>query len=97
MVYGKWEPDPLVTILGEPTPLSSTNKYETQAILFGTVIAKELVLQAWRLDITPTYDLQLREITNMLHLERLSLYNEDGGDIFKKTWDPVPQLFQRKD
>ena len=54
MAYGKcWEPEPLVAILGATTPLSSANKYEKKAIIFGTVIAKKLILQTWRSDTAP--------------------------------------------
>ena len=92
LLYGLWE------ILGAwsfgTTPLSSTNKYEKWAILFRTVFAKKLIFRAWRSDIAPKYDLWLREMANMLHLERLRLYNEDKGDTFDKMWDPVLQLFQ---
>ena len=96
--YGKcWEPDPFVAILGATAPLSSANKYEKKAILFGTVIAKKIILRGWKSDIAPTYDQWLREMANMLHLERLRLHNEDRGDIFDRMWDPVLQLFQGKD
>lgn len=98
MAYGKcWEPDPLVAILGATTLLSFANKYEKKAILFGTVIAKKLILRAWRSDIAPMYDLWLREMANMLYLERLRLYHEDKGDTFDRMWDPVLQLLQGKD
>ncbi len=88
--FGKcWERDPLMAILGAATPLSSANKHEMMAVLFGTVIAKKLILQEWKTDTVATYDLWLREMANTLHLERLRFYNEDSGDMFDKVWNPV--------
>ena len=66
-------------ILWATTPLSSANNYEKKAIIFGTVIVKKLILWTWGSDTAPMYDLWLREMANMLHLERLRLYNEDKG------------------
>ena len=88
--YGKnLAPNPLVAILGATSVLSSVNKFERRAVQFGMVIAKKLILRVWKTDSVPTYNLWLGELSNTLHLERLRCYNEDRGDTFDKTWDPV--------
>lgn len=71
----------VIAILGATSSLSSANKYEKKAVLFGTVVAKKLILRVWKLE-------------NPLYLERLRLYNEDRGDVFDKIWDPVLNLFR---
>lgn len=96
--FGKhWEPDPLIAILGATSSLSSANKYEKKAVLFGMVVAKKLILRVWKLEAVPMYDLWLSDIENPLYLERLRLYNEDRGDVFDKIWDPVLNLFRGKE
>lgn len=89
-------PSPLVAVLGATSVLPSTNKHEKKAIQFGMGIAKKLILRLWKMDCVPTYDLWLGEMSNTLHLERLRLYNEDGGGLFDKTWDPVLRYFKRQ-
>lgn len=34
-------------------------------------------------------------MANTLHLERLRFYNEDGGGMFDKIWDPMLNFFFR--
>lgn len=89
MVY--WEVDALVAILGEATALLSANKYQKKAVLFGTVISKKLILRTWKADTAPTYDLWLRKLASILHLERLC--NEDREHIFSKVIDWTAILF----
>lgn len=96
--FGKsLEPNPLVAVLGATSVLTSANKREKEAIQFGMVIAKKLILRVWKMDFVPTYDLWLGELANTLHLERLRFYNEDRGGVFDKTWDPVLRYLKGQD
>lgn len=51
-------------------------------VWFGVVIAQKLILQVWKMNSVPMYNLWLREMSNTLHLERLRFYNEGRGDEF---------------
>lgn len=89
----------LLALLNSPTTVKRSHFSNSFVVgntlntfLFGTVVAKKLILRVWKLDLVPTFDLWLREMA--LHLERLTLYNKDRGDVF---WDPVLQFLQGKD
>ncbi len=60
------------------------------------VVARKLILKVWKKDHVPTYDLWMGEMANTLHPERLRLYNEDRGDVFDKTWEPLLNFFHGK-
>ena len=74
MAYGKcWEPDPSVAILGQlPLCLLPINMRKGYPI--WNCDCRKLILQAWRSDIAPT--------VNLLHPEKLRLYNEHKRDTF---------------
>lgn len=72
VAFGKcWKPDPLVAILGAASLLTSASKYEKRAILFGMVVAKKLILQVWKKDHVPSYDLWMGEMANSGETETL--------------------------
>uniref|UniRef100_A0A0S7EX59 LIN1 n=1 Tax=Poeciliopsis prolifica TaxID=188132 RepID=A0A0S7EX59_9TELE len=90
----KWDPEPLIAIIGVSSALRPATKQEKTAVLFGTVIAKRLILRFWKKDSVPTFDLWLGELANTLHLERLRYYNEDKVSVFEKIWNPVLKSLQ---
>lgn len=59
------------------------------AVLFGMVIAKTLILQVWKIDSVPTYDLWLSEMAHTHYTWRHRVYNEDREGVFDKIWEPV--------
>ncbi len=52
-----WEPSPLVAILGVTSVLNGINKFESQAISLGMVVAKKKILLNWKLDHVPMYEI----------------------------------------
>lgn len=51
--------------------LTTANIYETEAVLQSMVVAKYQTLCIWKSDYTPTYEMWIIELVNVLHQERL--------------------------
>lgn len=87
----KWEPDPLVAIL------CSTNNHELNvgrdkwAVYLGMVLAKKMILQMWKAVSVPTFEMWLRGLGEILHLERLRYKMAGRSKVFDKVWNPVLQ------
>jgi len=58
------------------------NKYQTQAIPLCMMLGKRLILQMWKADYVPTFEMWARELGNMLHLEELRFILKDKLSIF---------------
>lgn len=86
------EPDPSIGLLGVVD--SSCSRNQTQAILFCMCIAKKIILQMWKTDAVPTFEVWARELGNMLHLEELRFILNDKLSIFKKIWEPFILFLQ---
>ncbi len=67
----------------------SFSSYERRGISFFMVLAKRLILQRWKLDIVPTFDVLLSELVGIIHFEKLWFIGNDKLDIFWKIWKPV--------
>lgn len=63
---------PLLALFGKAELLTpSIRKFEGQAILLCTLLAKRLILQNWKSDSVPQFQLWLRDMGNVLHMERI--------------------------
>ncbi len=81
-------PDPMIAIFGVIS-VPSVSSYERQGISLFMVLAKRLILQRWKLDIVPTFDVLLSELAGIIHIEKLRFIGNDKLDIFWKIWKPV--------
>ncbi len=81
-------PDPMIAIFGVIS-VSSFSLYERHGISLFMVLAKILILQRWKLDIVPTFDVLLSELASIIHIEKLRFIGNDKLDIFRKIWKPV--------
>ena len=88
------EPEPCSGLLGAENAFC--NKYQTQAISLCMMLAKRLILQMWKADSVPTFEMWARELGNMLHLEELRFILKDKLSIFIKIWKPI-RLFLKED
>lgn len=84
-----WEPNPLAAVLGATNVLLTVDKYESQAIAYGMIVARKLILLLWKSDSVPTYVMWIRELMNVLHLERLRFSSKNKVQIFNRIWSPV--------
>lgn len=87
-----WEPSPLVAILGVTSVLAGINKFESQAIALGMVVAKKMILLNWKSDHAPTYESWIRELMNVIHLEKLRLTTENRNHRFNHIWKPITEF-----
>ena len=83
------KPDPLVAILGGTGALLLANTYEAQAVSLGMVVAKKMILLMWKSDSAPSYEMWLREMGNVLSLEKIRYHNNDKLKYYNKIWDPL--------
>ncbi len=81
-------PDPMIAIFGVIS-VPSVSSYERQGISSFMVLAKRLILQRWKLDIVPTFDVLLSELAGIIHIEKLQFIGNDKLDRFWKIWKPV--------
>ncbi len=81
-------PDPMTAIFGVIS-VPSVSSYERQGFSLFMVLAKRLILQRWKLDIVPTFDVLLSELAGIIHIEKLQFIGNDKLDIFWKIWKPV--------
>ncbi len=88
------EPEPCIGLLGAENAFCS--KYQTQAISLCMLLAKNLILQMWKADTVPTFEMWARELGNMLHLEELRFILKDKLPTFIKIWKPI-RLFLQAD
>ncbi len=61
------------------------NIHERQAILFGMIIAKRVLLRMWKTDFAPKFEMWGRDLVSMLVVERLRYINNDKSEVFDKT------------
>ena len=60
--------------------------YEGQAISLCTLLARRLILQQWKSEAGPLFTQWLRELGNVLQMERLRYTITNKGRHFRKTW-----------
>lgn len=81
-------PDPIIAIF-EVISVPSFSTYERLCISLFMVLAKRLILQRWKHDIVPTFDMLLSELAGIIQIEKLRFINNDKLDTFWKIWKPV--------
>ncbi len=90
-------PDPFCVVLGVTGVLPTANAYETQAISLCMVVAKKIILRMWKSDCTPTHEMWITELVNVLHLEKLRFSCNNKIQVFDKIWCPILKLIKRDD
>lgn len=82
-------PDPDTALLGHSNMLRNLDCNVRTALSLCMIIAKRCILQLWKFDVAPKFETWLRELMNILHVERLR-YELSGNILkFSKIWSPV--------
>lgn len=96
-VYKKiLKPDILTVILGYSDQTLSCSKSLQQAIMFGMVIAKRVILKEWKATTPPIYTKWLNEVMSCLYLEEIRYKLTDNHDKFTKIWGPFVNHIKKK-
>ena len=82
-------PDPLLAIFGSVVFNPNLTSYEGQAISLCTLLARRLILQQWKSEASPLFQQWLRELGNVLHMERLRCKTTNKERIFQRIWQPL--------
>lgn len=69
-------PDPIMALFGVVAPETGLDKYEVQAVALSMLLAKRLILQHWKSEAVPTFDMWIMELGKILHLERIRFIKE---------------------
>ena len=85
-------PAPLTALFGTVAPGWAQNKYEIKAILLSTLLARKLILQAWKSAKPPTIDMWIKELGSVLHLEKIRYTLAEKEPLFLKIWSPMVNL-----
>ena len=83
---------PLTALFGMVEPGWALSKYEVQVISLSTLLARKLILQAWKSEKTPTINMWLKELGGVLHLERIRFTLSKKEPLFMKIWSPILNL-----
>lgn len=82
-----------ITILFGVTELGwAKNKYEVRVISMCTLLARKMILLCWKSDKPPSFDMWLKELGNVLYLEKIRYTLSNRLSIFHKTWKTVISL-----
>ncbi len=81
------KPDPLISVLG--ATLNRADKFLSQAVQFIMVLAKKSILQKWKEESGPTFEMWLWELSSVLHLEELRYHLIKKAEVFTKIWNPI--------
>ena len=60
-------PDPLIALFGTV----DGNSHEGKAVSLCTLLAKRLILQFWKLETVPAFEMWLRDLGNVIHMEKI--------------------------
>ena len=85
-------PAPLTALFGTVAPGWAQNKHEIKAILLSTLLARKLILQAWKSAKPPTIDMWIKELGSVLHLEKIRYTLAEKEPLFLKIWSPMVNL-----
>lgn len=50
------------------------------------------MLQSWKVETPPTFDLWLRELSHVLHMEKMRYVMSANEGTFFKIWQPILDL-----
>ena len=90
----EFSPSPLTALFGVVERGWSHNKFERQAIKLVTLIARKLILQAWKSVCPPTVTMWIKELGNVIHLERVRFVLSDREPQFYKIWSPIITMIE---
>lgn len=89
-------PDVLIVLLGCSDQTSTLPSSIQQAIKFGMVIAKRVILREWKAVTPPSIHKWLNDMTSCLYLEEIRYNLSDQRDKFVKTWGPFMVYIRQK-
>ena len=87
-------PEPLTALFGVVERGWAQNKSERQAIKLATLVARKLILQAWKSVNPPTVKMWITELGNVIHLERIRFVLSDREPQFMKIWGPLLSMIE---
>lgn len=79
--------DPLINVLG--ATFNKADKFQSQAVSFIMVLAKKAILQMWKKESVSTFEMWVKELSSVLHLEELRYNLYKKPKIFAKIWNPI--------
>ncbi len=88
-------PDPFTVLFGVANPDSVKSGCEAKAISLSTLLARKLILQSWKCERSPTFEMWLRELGNVLHLEKIRYIMSAKEEVFFKIWQPFLDLMSK--
>ncbi len=71
-----------MALFGVVAPETGLDKYEVQTVALSMLLAKRLILQHWKSEAVPTFDMWIMELGKILHLERIHFIKEKKERVF---------------
>ena len=87
-------PEPLTALFGVVERGWAQNNCERQAVKLATLVARKLILQAWKSVNPPTVKMWIKELGNVIHLEKIRFVLSDREPQFYKIWSPLLSMIE---
>lgn len=72
------------------------SSHETTALSPSTLLARKPILQFWKAEAPATFDLWLKELGNVLHVEKIRYVMSANKDTFFKILQPILDLMSER-
>lgn len=82
------EPNPLTAIFGAPPSTVPSTSSEAEVIGFVTLLARRLILLRWKSPHAPSHTLWIKDVLNLLKLERIRSCLRGSIEDFHRKWEP---------
>ena len=82
------EPNPMTALFGTPPSTIPPSSSEATFIAFVTLLARRLILLRWKSSTPPSDTLWIKEILNLVKLEKIRCVLRELLGKFHKMWDP---------
>ncbi len=81
-----------MALFGVVAPETGLDKYEVPAVALSMLLAKRLILQHWKSEAVPMFDMWIMELGKILHLERIRFIKEKKEHVFLSMWESFINL-----
>ena len=96
VIYNKpMKPDGILVILHCSTYALTLPKALQEALAFGLVVAKRVILREWKSSSTPCFKVWLNDMVSCLYLEELRYTMSDNYTKFFRVWGPFIDYIKR--
>ena len=88
------EPSPHIAIFGVPTNFQLLTTKKSNILAFATLVARRRILLGWKSPTPPSVAMWLKDIMELLKLEKIKFTIRGSTKRFFSTWQPLITYFE---